>query len=145
MELVKFHENDFMKINIEVVGKAEIVILNVKKPEPSKEEWEDFSKAFEDYYNHRLREKRHKYIMLINVENMSMLSIEKIKKFVKILKDNQDLIEECCVYTVFIVGSYLVKQFFNFALTFYKNKKPVFFKTNFDEVYKEIKAALPSS
>ena len=53
MELVKFHENDFMKINIEVVGKAEIVILNVKKPEPSKEEWEDFSKAFEDYYNHR--------------------------------------------------------------------------------------------
>ena len=30
MELVKFHENDFMKTDIEVIGKAEIVILNVK-------------------------------------------------------------------------------------------------------------------
>ena len=71
-----------------------------------------------------------------------MLSIDKIKNFVNVLKNNQDLIEECCVYTVFVVGSYLVKQFFNFALTFYKNKKPVFFKTDFKQVYEEIQNAI---
>ena len=142
MKLINYHQNDFLDINIEEINKAEIVILKIKKEKPTDDEWESFSQAFKNYYNIRLREKKHKYIMIINVENMSMLSIDKIKSFVKVLKDNQDLIEECCVYTVFVVGSFLVKQFFNFALTFYKNKKPVFFKTNFNEVYDEIKSAI---
>lgn len=142
MSVINYHESDFMKINIEEIGKAEIVILNIKKPSPTTEEWAEFSQAFANYYNIRLKEKRHKYIMIINVENMSMLSIEKIKKFVKILKDNHELVKECCVYTVFIVGSIIVKQFFNFALTFYKNQKPVFFKTDYEKVYKEIKDSI---
>ena len=144
MEVIKYHENAFLDINIEQMNNAEIVILKIKKEKPSNEEWESFSQAFKNYYNIRLREKRNKYIMIIDVENMSMLSIEKIKTFVKVLKENQDLIEECCVYTVFVVGSYLVKQFFNFALTFYKNKKPVFFKTDFNKVYEEIQSAITS-
>ena len=66
--------------------------------------------------------------------------LKKIKSFVKVLKDNQDLIEECCVYTVFVVGSYLVKQFFNFSkLLFIKKQKTVFFKTKFNEKMKKLK------
>ena len=56
----------------------------------------------------------------------------------KILKDNENIIRECAIYTVFVVSSTLVKQFLNFALTLYQNKKPVFFKTNYEAVYKEI-------
>ena len=92
--------------------------------------------------NINLKEKQHKYIMIINVEHMSLLSISKIKEFVGILKAHEKLIEECCIYTVFIVSSSITKQFFNFALTFYKNKKPIFFKTNYQEVYLDIKAAI---
>ena len=144
MSLINYHDSNFVRINIEEIGKAEIVMLNIKKPSPTEEEWQLFSQAFANYYNIRLREKKHKYIMLINVENMSMLSIDKIKNFVKILKDNHDLVGECCVYTVFIVNSVIVKQFFNFALTFYKNQKPVFFKTDYEKVYNEIKDSVKS-
>ena len=51
---------------------------------------------------------------------------------------HKDVVKECAIYTVFIVASTLIKQFFNFALTFYQNQKPVFFKTDYDAVYKEI-------
>jgi hypothetical protein len=138
MKILNYYESDFLKIHIEVINKAEIVILNIKKKEPTEEEWLDFLKIFRKYYEYRLQNLRHKYIMMVNVEEMSFLSLTKLKQFVKILKDNEEMVKECAIYTVFIVRSTFVKQFLNFALTIYKNKKPVFFKTNYEAVYNEI-------
>lgn len=138
MKILDYYDSDFLKIHIEVINKAEVVILNIKKSAPTEEEWEDFLKIFRKYYEYRLQNLKHKYIMMVNVQEMSLLSLTKLKQFVKILKDNEDMIKECAIYTVFIVSSTLVKQFLNFALTIYKNKKPVFFKTNYDAVYNEI-------
>jgi len=138
MKILDYYDSDFLKIHIEVINNAEVIILDIKKNEPTEEEWEDFLKIFRKYYEHRLQNLKHKYIMMVNIEQMSLLSLTKLKQFVKILKDNEDMIKECAIYTVFIVSSTLVKQFLNFALTIYKNKKPVFFKTNYDNVYNEI-------
>lgn len=138
MKIIEYYDTEFINIKIEVINKAEVIILNIKKSSPTEEEWEDFLKIFRLYYEHRLMNLKQKYIMMVNVEEMSLLSISKLKQFVKILKDNEQIIKECAIYTVFVVSSSLVKQFLNFALTIYKNKKPVFFKTNYEAVYKEI-------
>ena len=138
MKILDYYDSDFIKIHIEVINKAEIIILNIKKSEPTDEEWLDFLKIFRRYYEHRLQNLKHKYIMMVNVEQMSLLSLIKIKQFVRILKENEEMIKVCAIYTVFVVSSPLVKQILNFALTIYKNKKPVFFKTNYETVYGEI-------
>tara|TARA_Y100000741_G_C18257167_1_gene559398 strand:- start:990 stop:1439 length:450 start_codon:yes stop_codon:yes gene_type:complete len=138
MKILNYYDSDFIKINIEVINNAEIAILNIKKSSPTDNEWDNFLKIFRLYYEHRLQNLKQKYIMMVNVQEMSLLSLTKLKQFVKILKDNEEIIKECAIYTVFIVSSSLVKQFLNFALTIYKNKKPVFFKTDYDAVYKEI-------
>lgn len=138
MKILDYYDSEFLKIHIEVINNAEVIILDIKKNEPTEEEWEDFLKIFRKYYEHRLQNLKQKYIMMVNIEQMSLLSLTKLKQFVRILKDNEDMIKECAIYTVFIVSSTLVKQFLNFALTIYKNKKPVFFKTNYDDVYIEI-------
>jgi len=138
MKILEYYDSDFIKIHIEVINKAEVAIFNIKKSAPTEGEWEEFLKIFRQYYEHRLQNLKHKYIMMVNVQEMSLLSLTKLKQFVKILKDNEKIIKECAIYTVFVVSSSIVKQFLNFALTIYKNKKPVFFKTNYDAVYKEI-------
>ena len=138
MKILEYFDSDFIKIHIEVINKAEIIILNIKKSAPTDDEWENFIKIFRLYYEHRLKNLKQKYIMMVNVQEMSLLSLSKLKQFVRILKDNEEIIRECAIYTVFVVSSSLVKQFLNFALTIYKNKKPVFFKTNYDDVYREI-------
>lgn len=138
MKIIDYYDSDFIKIHIEEINKAEIIILKIKKNEPTEEEWEQFLIAFRRYYEFRLKQMKQKYIMMVRVEEMSLLPLTKIKQFVKILKDNEEVIRECAIYTVFIVNSSLVKQFLNFALTFYKNKKPVFFKTDYEAVYREI-------
>lgn len=138
MKILEYYDSEFINIKIEVINKAEVIILNIKKNAPTEEEWEDFLKIFRLYYEHRLMNLKQKYIMMVNVEEMSLLSVSKLKQFVKILKDNEQIIKECAIYTVFVVSSSLVKQFLNFALTLYQNKKPVFFKTNYEAVYKEI-------
>ena len=138
MNKIDYYDSEFIKIQIEVMNKAEIIILNIKKNAPTDDEWEDFLKIFRLYYEHRLKNLKQKYIMMVNVEEMSLLSLTRLKQFVKILKDNELIIQECAIYTVFVVSSSLVKQFLNFALTLYQNKKPVFFKTNYEAVYKEI-------
>ena len=138
MKTIDYYESEFVKIHIEEINKAEIIILKIKKNAPTEEEWEDFLKVFRRYYEFRLSQLKQKYIMMVRVEEMSLLPLKKIKQFVKILKDNENVIQESAIYTVFIVNSSLVKQFLNFALTFYKNKKPVFFKTDYEAVYREI-------
>lgn len=138
MKITEYYNSDFINIKIEVINKAEVIILNIKKNAPTDLEWDDFLHIFRLYYEHRLKNLRQKYIMMVNVQEMSLLSLTKIKQFVKILKDNEELIKQCAIYTVFVVSSSLVKQFLNFALTIYKNKKPVFFKTDYEAVYKEI-------
>ena len=138
MKILDYYDSDFIKIHIEVINKAEVAIFNIKKSAPTEDEWGEFLKIFRQYYDYRLQNLKHKYIMMVNVQEMSLLSLTKLKQFVKILKDNEEIIKECAIYTVFVVSSSLVKQFLNFALTIYKNKKPVFFKTNYDAVYKEI-------
>ena len=138
MRILDYYDSDFIKIHIEVINNAEVAILNIKKSKPTPDEWEDFLKVFRKYYEHRLKNLKHKYIMMVNVEQMSILSLTQIKQFVSILKDNEEMVKECAIYTVFVVSSPLVKQLFNFALTIYKNKRPVFFKTNYDVVYREI-------
>ena len=138
MNTIDYYESEFVKIHIEEINKADIIILRIKKNESTQEEWDGFLEVFRSYYEVRLKQTKQKYIMMVRVEDMSMLSLTKIKQFVKILKDNEEIVKECAIYTVFIVNSSLVKQFLNFALTFYKNKKPVFFKTDYENVYKEI-------
>ena len=138
MKILDYYDSEFIKIHIEVINKAEVIIFNIKKSSPTDEEWANFLNIFRLYYEHRLQNLKHKYIMMVNVQEMSLLSLTKLKQFVKILKDNEEIIKECAIYTVFVVSSTLVKQFLNFALTIYKNKKPVFFKTDYDAVYKEI-------
>ena len=138
MKILDYYDSDFVKIHIEVINKAEVIILNIKKSSPTDEEWANFLNIFRLYYEHRLQNLKHKYIMMVNVQEMSLLSLTKLKQFVKILRDNEEIIKECAIYTVFVVSSSLVKQFLNFALTIYKNKRPVFFKTDYDTVYKDI-------
>ena len=138
MKILDYYDSDFIKIHIEVINKAEVAIFNIKKSAPTEDEWGEFLKIFRQYYDYRLQNLKHKYIMMVNVQEMSLLSLTKLKQFVKILKDNEEIIKECAIYTVFVVSSSLVKQFLNFALTIYKNKKPVFFKTDCEAVYKEI-------
>jgi hypothetical protein len=138
MNTIDYYESEFVKIHIEEINKADIIILRIKKNESTQEEWDGFLEVFRSYYEVRLKQTKQKYIMMVRVEDMSMLSLTKIKQFVKILKDNEEIVKECAIYTVFIVNSSIVKQIFNFALTFYKNKKPVFFKTDYENVYKEI-------
>ena len=50
MEVIKYHENAFLDINIEQINNAEIVILKIKKEKPSNEEWESFSEAFKNFH-----------------------------------------------------------------------------------------------
>jgi hypothetical protein len=138
MKILDYYDSDFIKIHIEVINKAEVAIFNIKKSAPTEDEWGEFLKIFRQYYDYRLQNLKHKYIMMVNVQEMSLLSLTKLKQFVKILKDNEEIIKECAIYTVFVVSSSLVKQFLNFALTIYKNKKPVYFKTDYNLVYKEI-------
>ena len=138
MKILEYYDSNFIKIHIEVINKAEVAIFNIKKSAPTECEWEEFLKLFRQYYEYRLQNLKHKYIMMVNVQEMSLLSLTKLKQFVKILKDNEEIIKECAIYTVFVVSSSLVKQFLNFALTIYKNKKPVYFKTDYNLVYKEI-------
>ena len=138
MKIIDYYDSEFIKIHIEEINKAEIIILKIKKNTPTEEEWEDILKVFRRYYEFRLSQLKQKYIMMVRVEEMSLLPLTKIKQFVKILKDNEEAIKECAIYTVFIVNSSLVKQFLNVALTIYKNKKPVLFKTDDEAIYREI-------
>lgn len=138
MKLIDYYETEFIKIHIEEINNAEVIILKIKRNSPTEEEWANFLTVFRRYYEFRLTQLKHKYIMMVRVEELSLLSLSRIKQFVKILKDNEKVIQECAIYTVFIVNSSFVKQFLNFALTFYKNKKPIFFKTDYEEVYLEI-------
>ena len=142
MKIVDYYDSEFIKIKIEIINDAEVIILDIKKRTPTNDEWDNFLNIFRLYYELRLKNLKHKYIMMVNVQEMSLLSLTRLKQFVKILKDNEEIIKECAIYTVFVVSSSLVKQFLNFALTIYKNKKPVFFKTNYDAVYKEIHAQI---
>ena len=94
MKILDYYDSDFLKIQIEVINTAEIIILHIKKNEPTDEEWDDFLKIFRKYYEHRLQNLKHKYIMMVNIEQMSLLSLTKLKQFVKILKDNRNTVHK---------------------------------------------------
>ena len=137
MRIIDYYESEFIKIHIEEINKAEIIILNIKKNQPDENEWTGFLSAFRRYYEFRLSQLKQKYIMMVRAEELSLLPLKKIRDFIKILKDNENVIEYSAIYTVFIVNSKLIKQFLNFALSFYKNKKPIFFKTDYEAVYND--------
>ena len=134
-----FYENDFMLITLETKNNAELIIFTSKKEEPQDNEWSDTMVAMRKYYEERLAENKYKYIMILNIENLSLFHMNKMKEVIAILKENKPTIKECCQFTTVVVKSSVVKKILNFGLTFYKNEKPVFFETNFEQVYSSIK------
>ena len=134
-----FYDDDFFSIILERKNNAELMILTSKQEDPSDEQWGKSVEVFKRYYEEHLTKHKYKYIMLINIENMSLFHFKKIKDITSVLKTHKALIKECCQFTTIVVKSNMVKKILNFGLTFYKNEKPVFFENDYEKVYKSIK------
>lgn len=133
-----YFENDFVQLVLNIFNNAELIIANIKKNEPTEEEWKEVLKNFENYYTEHLIQVKRKYIMILNVENLSLLPLGKIKDITNILKENKPLIKEYCQFTTLVVKSSLVKQILNLGLYLYKNEKPIFFENDFQKTYTSI-------
>ena len=91
------------------------MVLTSKQEDPSDEQWGKSVEVFKKYYEEHLTEYKYKYIMLINIENMSLFHFKKIKDITSVLKEHKALIKECCQFTTIVVKSNMVKKILNFG------------------------------
>lgn len=134
-----FFKNEFIEFRQLKFNKSEIIEIIVEEndEEITDEHWTTFLHQLNEYYSYLDREDQ-KYIMLVNIENTTMLSIARIKEIVRVLNEKKPLIKKHCVFTSIIVKSTLIRQMLNIGLMFYKNEKPIMFESDYEKCREKI-------
>lgn len=134
-----FFKNEFIEFRQLKFNKSEIIeiIAEENDEEITEEQWNIFFHQLNEYYDYLDRENQ-KYIMIVNIENTTMLSIARIKEIVRFLNEKKPLIKKHCVFTSIIVKSTLIRQMLNIGLMFYKNEKPIMFESDYETCREKI-------
>lgn len=134
-----FFKNEFIEFRQLKFNKSEIIeiIAEENDKEITEEHWTIFLHQLNEYYNYLDREDM-KYIMIVNIENTTMLSIARIKEIVKILNEKKPLIKKHCIFTSIIVKNTIIRQMLNIGLMFYKNEKPIMFESDYEKCREKI-------
>jgi hypothetical protein len=134
-----FFKNEFIEFRQLKFNKSEIIeiIAEDNNEELTEEYWNIFIEQLNEYYNYIDRESRN-YIMIVNIENTTMLSVARIKDVIRVLNNNKPLVKKYCVFTSVIVKSTFVRQILKIGLMFYTNEKPIMFESDYEKCRKKI-------
>ena len=124
----------FFNFDIKYLDFFNIVSISFSKPTPSMDEWLQFIDYFKLFFNNVKK----KYVMIVNVSTLNMISPTKLKLYKEILIENRDKIDEYCIETRLIIATSLVKNLMKLFLSIYKNRKPVIINNTYDEAYNNV-------
>ena len=129
--------NDFIEYKVFNKNNTFVFLFNVKKEHPSPFEWtcavEDFKQTIEE-----IKKLNSKFVFIIDVRLMGLLSIGQVKEFVGVLESMSDFLEKKLICTSVVAQGVIIKTIFELVKMFYKTKKPLKILNTMDQAYEYI-------
>ena len=133
-------ENAFVNfIDYKVINKNNTIVFlfDVKKEKPTPFEWtcavEDFKQSMKEIEKLDTR-----FVYIIDVRLMGILSISQVKEFVGVLETISDFLEKKLICTSVVAEGVIIKTIFELVKIFYKTKKPLKIMNSMEQAYEYI-------
>lgn len=133
------NETEFYSIKIEDLTFFKIVSIDFKKNIGQPHEWDELFTIADKMFD----KINFKYILIIDIKNLSFPGINPIKRFSDILKKYPDNIDNYLIEsTIVIPTTILSKTIVNVLFKFYTSRRPVHIKYSYEEAREAIEKTI---
>ena len=132
-------ETEFYNIKTEDLTYFKIVSIDFKKSIGEKQEWDELITLMDKLFD----KINFKYILIIDIKNLSFPGLNQIKRFSDILKKYPDNVDKYLIEsTIVIPTTVLSKTILNILFKFYQSRRPVHIKYSYKEAQDDIEKTI---